>query len=306
MKEIMDFLKEEGISPKLIQEVQEFSAAHPVKEELNGRIPVPHFYYYGKKVWEEAWQHFCVERIYCFQVKKPREKCTCGKSGSSFRPSCLGYLISCQYGCVFAYRHGYFQKRKVEFRPGPVYSCACNGGFGIFDEINMARNEALAVLHSALDFRRVIDVPGYERITLADDTRFIATMNYNYAGTRELNEALASRFVVIRMPALTLEDLQRLLREQFPDLSSKYNKQFGLLFMDIQKKCESGELTSKAMDLRGLLDAISLMHKGIPVRDALDLGVTNKIFDSYEQALLSDVMNARISMKLKASEVFDG
>lgn len=28
MKEIMDFLKEEGISPKLIQEVQEFSAAH--------------------------------------------------------------------------------------------------------------------------------------------------------------------------------------------------------------------------------------------------------------------------------------
>lgn len=199
-----------------------------------------------------------------------------------------------------------FRNGEVEFRPGPVYSCASSGGFGILDEINMARNEALAVLHSALDFRRVIDVPGYERITLADDTRFIATMNYNYAGTRELNEALASRFVVIRMPALTLEDLQRLLREQFPDLSSKYNKQFGLLFMDIQKKCESGELTSKAMDLRGLLDAISLMYRGIPVRDALDLGVTNKIFDSYEQSLLSDVMNARIPMKLKASEVFDG
>ena len=81
---------------------------------------------------------------------------------------------------------------------------------------------------------------------------------------------------------------------------------FVMLFIDIQKKCESGELTSKAMDLRGLLDAISLMRIGIPVRDALDLGVTNKIFDSYEQALLSDVMNARIPMKLKASEVFDG
>ena len=54
MKKITDFLRDEGISPELIQEVQEFSAAHPVKEELNGRIPVPHFYYYGKKVWEEA------------------------------------------------------------------------------------------------------------------------------------------------------------------------------------------------------------------------------------------------------------
>ena len=54
MKKITDFLRNEGISQELIQEVQEFSAAHPVKDELKGRIPVPHFYYYGKKVWEEA------------------------------------------------------------------------------------------------------------------------------------------------------------------------------------------------------------------------------------------------------------
>ena len=71
-----------------------------------------------------------------------------------------------------------FRDGHVEFRPGPVYCCARNGGFGILDEINMARNEALAVLHSVLDFRRAIDVPGYERVPLADDTRFIATMNH--------------------------------------------------------------------------------------------------------------------------------
>ena len=52
MKKIMDFLRNEGISPELIQEVQEFSAVHPVK----------------------PWQHFCVERIYCLQVKKLQEK----------------------------------------------------------------------------------------------------------------------------------------------------------------------------------------------------------------------------------------
>ena len=43
MKKITEFLREEGISQELIQEVQEFSAAYPVKEELKGRIPVPHF-----------------------------------------------------------------------------------------------------------------------------------------------------------------------------------------------------------------------------------------------------------------------
>ena len=67
-----------------------------------------------------------------------------------------------------------------------------------------------------LDFRRAIDVPGYERIPLAEETRFIATMNYGYAGTRELNEALTSRFVVIQMPTITAENLEKLLRTQFP------------------------------------------------------------------------------------------
>ena len=266
-----------------------------------------YFYYYGKKVWEEALAALLCGKNLLIAGEKATVKNVLAENLAAVfgRPAWdISFHVNMDASSLIG--TDTFRNGRVEFRPGPVYSCACSGGFGILDEINMARNEALAVLHSALDFRRVIDVPGYERITLADDTRFIATMNYNYAGTRELNEALASRFVVIRMPALTLEDLQRLLREQFPDLSSKYNKQFGLLFMDIQKKCESGELTSKAMDLRGLLDAISLMYRGIPVRDALDLSVTNKIFDSYEQALLSDVMNARIPMKLKASEVFDG
>ena len=149
-----------------------------------------------------------------------------------------------------------------------------------------------------------IDVPGYDRIEVADDTRFIATMNYNYAGTRELNEALASRFVVIQMPPLAKEDLERLLKDQFPSLVTKYNKQFALLFNELQKKCENGELTEKALDLRGLIDAISLIKKGIPIRDALDLGITNKIFDSYEKELIRDVIASRFPLKLHNTEVF--
>ena len=150
-----------------------------------------------------------------------------------------------------------------------------------------------------------IDVPGYDRIEVADDTRFIATMNYNYAGTRELNEALASRFVVIQMPPLAKEDLERLLKDQFPSLVTKYNKQFALLFNELQKKCENGELTEKALDLRGLIDAVSLIKKGIPIRDALDLGITNKIFDSYEKELIRDVIASRFPLKLHNTEVFE-
>ena len=41
-------------------------------------------------------------------------------------------------------------------------------------------------------------------------------MNYGYSGTRELNEALASRFAVIQLPSISMDALERLLRDEFP------------------------------------------------------------------------------------------
>lgn len=306
MRDFIDFMKKEGISADLIREVQEFSAAHPVSDEFKGRVPVPHFCYYGKKVWEEALAVLLSGKNLMLTGEKATGKNVLAENLATVfgRPIWdISFHVNMDASSLIG--ADTFRDGKVEFRPGPVYLCAKHGGFGVLDEINMARNEALAVLHSVLDFRRVIDVPGYERITLAEDTRFIATMNYNYAGTRELNEALSSRFAVIQMPPLAQDDLLRLLNDQFPDLTPKYLRQFSLLFFDIQKKCENGELTEKALDLRGMLDAISLVHKGLGVRDALDLGITNKIFDTYEQGLLRDVIAARIPAKLKPAEVFE-
>lgn len=305
MNDLIEFLEHEGISADLVEEVQHYADSHAVKEELKSRIPVPHFHYYGNKIWEEALAALlCGKNLMLAGEKATGKNVLAENLAAVFgRPAWdISFHVNMDAASLIGLDT--FHDGRVTFRPGPVYCCAENGGFGILDEINMARNEALAVLHSVLDFRRVIDVPGYERISVAEDTRFIATMNYNYAGTRELNEALASRFVVIQMPPLIQDDLQRLLKDQFPDLTAKYNRQFALLFLDLQKKCENGELTEKALDLRGTLDAISLMQKGIPVRDALDLGITNKIFDSYEQGLIRDVIAARLPAKLRPSEVF--
>ena len=46
-------------------------------------------------------------------------------------------------------------------------------------------------------------------------------MNYGYAGTRELNEALTSRFVVIQMPSIDQDGLVRLLSDEFPTLEKE-------------------------------------------------------------------------------------
>ena len=48
-----------------------------------------------------------------------------------------------------------------------IRDSATEGGFAVFDEINMAKNDSLAVIYSALDYRRTIDLPGYDKIVLA-------------------------------------------------------------------------------------------------------------------------------------------
>lgn len=183
---------------------------------------------------------------------------------------------------------------EVVFREGPVCQCARLGGFGVLDEVNMAKNEALAVLHAALDFRRVLDVPGCRPVPLDDAARFIGTMNYGYAGTRELNEALVSRFAVVDMPVIAQEDLEKLLRRAVPHLKSKWVGQFAALFQDLRDKCQSGETSTRTLDLRGLLAALRLIEHGLTAGQALELGLVNKAFDPYERQLAADVIAARI------------
>ena len=182
---------------------------------------------------------------------------------------------------------------EVRLRSGPVAQAARYGGFCILDEINMAKNDAVAVIHAALDYRRLIDVPGYECIPMHPATRFIATMNYGYAGTRELNEALVSRFTVIRMPALSARQLCRLLKTAAPNAPEENIDRCVGLFMDLNEKAVNGEICTHAVDLRGMIAALRLMTDGMSPKDAVTVSITNKCFDEYEYQLVQDVVMTR-------------
>jgi len=305
MSELLETLRQEGVDTALLSAVEEYRAAHPLDAALRPRIPAPAFTYYGKEVWEQALAALlCGENLLLAGGKATGKNVLAENLSAAFGRPAWDISFHVNMDAASLIGMDTFVDGRVEFRPGPVYRCAQCGGFGVLDEINMAKNEALAVLHAVLDFRRAIDVPGYDRIPLAEETRFIATMNYGYAGTRELNEALTSRFVVIQMPTITQDNLEKLLRAQFPDLAAKYAHQFALLFLDLQKKCDSAEISTKALDLRGMLDALRLIRRGIPAGAALDMGITNKAFDSYEQGLIRDVIAARIPAKLDAAKLF--
>ena len=302
---MLDFLRSEEISESIIDRIEEFRREYPADESVKTRIPEPEYRYYGREIWEKALTAILSgENILLVGPKATGKNVLAENLSAVFaRPEWdVSFYLNTDSATLIG--TDTLKGGEVVFRRGPIYSCAVHGGFGVLDEINMAKNESLAVLHATLDFRRIIDVPGYEKIVLRPETRFIATMNYGYAGTREINEALASRFMVINMPIISEENLDRLIRRQYPRIKEDYSLQLARLFGDIRAKCESGELSTKALDLRGLLAAVNLVANGLNMRDALEIGIVNKSFDDFERELVTDVINARIDGSASEKEIF--
>ena len=300
-------LEQEGVDPVLLKEVRAFHDANPPDPVAAGRVPQPRFLYYGKQVWEAAAAALlCGENILLAGPKATGKNVLAENLAAAFGRPAWDVSLYVNVDAAALIGADTLRDGQVVFREGPICQCARQGGFGILDEVNMAKNEALAVLHATLDFRRVIDVPGYERIPLDPSTRYIGTMNYGYAGTRELNEALVSRFVVVDMPVISSENLEKLIRKGFPTLSESWLKQFAALFQDLRKKCDSGEISTKALDLRGLLAALHLMEKGLRSGPALELGIVNKVFDPFERQLAADTVWARIPKDADRAQLFGG
>lgn len=306
MSDILDFLREEGVSEDLIRGVEDFRGRYPVSEEYRDRIPEPQYYYYGKETWEMALAVLLAGRNLLLAGPKATGKnVLCENLAAAFGQPVWNVSFHINMDASYLIGTDTFDGTRVTFRPGPIYLCADRGGFGVLDEINMAKNESLAVLHSALDFRRAIDVPGYDLIRVKPQTRFIGTMNYGYAGTRELNEALSSRFAILSVPEISEADLDRLIKRSFPDINPKICSQFVKLFVELMRKTEKAEISDRALDLRGLLDALSLIREGLTAGQALRMCIVDKTFDAYEQSLIMDVVKARIPAELGRKVVFE-
>lgn len=300
-----NYLQKLNINESLKKEINSYRESYPVSHELLYRIPKPYNLYYGDEIWNQAVTALlCGENILLVGHKATGKNIFAENLAAAFgRPKWdISFHVNMDAASLIGMDT--FRNGEVIFRPGPVYSAAKSGGFAILDEINMAKSEAMAVLHATLDFRRTIDVPGYDRIDLHPATRFIATMNYGYSGTKELNEALVSRFAVIKMPMISKDNLIKLIQDKFETISEQAAEEFANVFLDLQKKCENSEISSKALDIRGLLDSIALIEKGLEVHTALDMGITNKSFDMYEQTLIKDTIGARISKKIKTEDLF--
>lgn len=299
-----EFLREQGVSEKLLKELEDFRKYYKLEDSLLDRVPNPRYKYYGKEVWSKSIAALLAGYNILLSGPKATGKNVLAENlAMIFNRPIWNISMNVNSDSSSLLGSDTFVDGEVKLRKGPVYNAAESGGFAVFDEINMAKNDSLSVIYSALDYRRVIDVPGYERIDMHEATRFIGTMNYGYIGTKELNEALISRFMVIDMPTITEENFKMILENEFA-LKKDYLDIFVRLFMDLQKKSLNAEISSKAIDLRGLFSSIETMKKGLDIKSALEMGIVNKTFDQYEKDIVRDVINSLLRDDVKSEDLF--
>ncbi len=301
----LEFLRQQNVSESLLKDIEEFRKQYPVEGDMRVRIPNPPIPFYGKDILEMSIAALLKGENLLLSGGKATGKNILAENLAYIfgRPS---YNISFHVNVDSAALVGTdtFIDNEVRLRKGMVTLCAENGGFGVFDEINMAKNDAVSVLHAALDYRGIIDIPGYDRIELHPATRFIGTMNYGYAGTKELNEALVSRFLVINMPKQDEETVQLILKTYFPEIKENALKQFVGLFMDLQLKAEHSEISTKSVDIRGMIGALKTIQTGLKPTSAVNMGITNKSFDIFEREIVEDIVMTRIPEDWTRDDVF--
>lgn len=163
-----------------------------------------------------------------------------------------------------------------------------NGEWILFDEINAALPEVLFVLQSVLDDDHALTLtehPTKELVKAHPNFRFFASMNPpNYAGTKELNRALLSRFPVCidasyPVPKVEKEIIAKHLGKKIADLP--ITEAIMNLAAETRKSMQDGK-TDFSIGTRDILNFLKLTRFLKP-REALQAAFTSKL-GSEDQA----------------------
>ena len=74
--------------------------------------------------------------------------------------------------------------------------------------------------------------------------------------------------------------------------------------MDLQLKARNSEISTKPLDLRGMIGALKTVRAGLAPRTAITMGITNKSFDIFEKEIIGDIVMTRIPEEWTRDEVF--
>ncbi|MFC4411277.1 AAA family ATPase [Chungangia koreensis] len=180
-------------------------------------------------------------------------------------------------------------KTEIEFVEGPVVKAMKAGHLLYIDEINMAKAETLPILHSILDYRRMLTNPFTGEVIHAHpDFSVVAAINEGYIGTAPMNEALKNRFISFSIPYINGELLKQLLIREFQKAPAELINTMLNISQDLVNQVKNGLLSDEAASIRSLMDATELAQHIGPIR-AVQYSIAEKLDDRGERELVMDL-----------------
>jgi len=178
---------------------------------------------------------------------------------------------------------------KIAFAPEVMLDAMEVGGIINIDEINFADPGVTGLLHSICDDRRSIEVPGFRKVQADENFCVMGTMNIDYQGTNEMNEALTDRFIDIMFPANT--SIFDVLVRACPDVPEsevqKADRIYQKMYSIIQDRDSS--LDSSCLTVRGFIQGLQIA-KVLGLKQALKVCVANKIKDDEYRSNVTNII----------------
>ena len=180
--------------------------------------------------------------------------------------------------------------QKMVFVEEPFVQGAVYGGISLIDEINTGLAHVLSVTNPVLDDRRRIKVPGRkDPVGAHPNFLSIATMNKDYTGTFELNEATAERYVTIILEAP--KSIKHILMAKFPEgINAKLLEDCDKLYKNIRKASNDNQISDKCVTIRGFITAIKANKCGLDIKTALIDNVAHVSKEDFERKIVRDAI----------------
>lgn len=128
------------------------------------------------------------------------------------------------------------------------------GAICILDEANMAPPELLSAINQLTDDTREVDINNYGKLRLHDRTIVFMTMNEDYQGTCQMNDATLDRFQGIFMDSEM--NPEALFESMVPEAKKEHIRTCCKIYNSIYKQYRNGELPESALTIRGYIAAL--------------------------------------------------
>lgn len=203
-------------------------------------------------------------------------------------------------------------KGTTVWQDGILTMAARAGHWVVMDEINAALPEILFTLHALLDDDRkiILAEKDNEIVTPHAEFRFFATMNppEEYAGTKDMNKALMSRFTaVIYVDVLDDATEMKLLMQRGADKDMAYK------LVTLAKRLREHKAKENIFyfcSTRDLVQVNELVQGGISLLDAVTGAIVNKMAKEEYKLVVGDfsatVGSASVKFPYKSIEELVG